>query len=113
MINALIDIGTQFASLCYEENRQELHKTKVEWTSEQFSAKISQFSGGQEIRSLVRAEMIKLLENQGLFYSRGRKLILNLVPGNRAQIKSYFDKLSNFCKDINMTDEKQKNLDDL
>ena len=111
LINALMYIGTQFASLCYEENRHELHKTRVKWTSEQFSARINQFSAGQEISSPIRAKMMKSLKRQGLFYSKERKLILDLLPGKKTRIKNYFDKLSSFREDTDIIDEEQKTID--
>jgi hypothetical protein len=111
--NILIDIGTQFASLCYEENRQKLQKRKLEGNLSHFANKIKYFIPEQEIIFSTRAEMVNKLMKQGLFSQKTKELIIqNLVPGHPSQIRNYFNKLSIFHEKAKMIDKKQKKLDD-
>ena len=116
----LIDIGIQFASLCYEENRHTLQKRKLEGNLTYFTNKMKYFIPEKEISFPIRAEMVNLLKQQGLFSQKSRDLMtLDLIPGQMTQIKNYFDKLSildrnipTFHEKTTMIHEEQSKLDE-
>ncbi|MBU7048452.1 MAG: hypothetical protein HXS54_18625 [Theionarchaea archaeon] len=120
LITILTDIGTQFASLCYEENRHELQKRKLEGNLVYFANKIKYFIPEKEISFPTRAGIVDLLKQQGLFSQKRRDMMtLDIVPGQMIQIKDYFDNLSALDKNISvyhertmMLHEEQKKLDE-